>query len=549
MLWQKDANNIYVNLCQEDIELRVFERARESFGSEIRPTKSNDQAYKHRNAGNLFFSTNQWLDAIESYNTSLCFAEIHSEHMGLAYANRSACFLHLKMYDKCLADIRLAMQANYPQQLMPKLVRRKAVCLEQIERNGQPSVFEPELSFEADEKFSCMANVLKIQQNEEFGRHIIATSDIGVGKVILKEEAFVPSACNKYKLCDTCRKYNVNLIPCGGCTTVLFCAGPCEQNSYHRVQCGIKIVTQEFANDQQMQMLRSILMAVIEFPNTDDLMKFVEAAIGSDPREILDSMSDAKSKYRAFLKLMFDRRTTEKETFPTQILFVYKTLRNHRLIRPKFSSKQHRRFLMHLIGHHLCVIQCNTGGIVYSMISPYNISQDMSENLSIIMNYINHSCAPNVMIISFHNFNVCITLRPIKTGDQLFIFYFRNDPVKHNTVNRQTYLQDIFKFHCNCERCLTLPSPPELKEMKSDECYRYLRKYGNPMNCCARFEGNTRVLVMCSCIHTAKPDPKLVQEKCLEFLNKYGRLSWTAELGFVINCFEKSLKDQFKQKE
>lgn len=549
MLWQKDANNIYVNFCQEDFEERTFERANLLLGCPISPTKSNSYSFKNRNIGNAFYLTQKWYEAIKAYNISLCFAENGTDHISLAYGNRSACFLQLKMYDKCIADIQLAIQAGFPDRLLAKLEARRATCLEQIESNGQSAADEPELSFEADDNLACMANVLQIQRNGEYGRHIIAKSDIGVGKVILMEQAFIPSISDKYKRCETCWKSDVNLIPCTKCTSVLFCPGRCEQNPTHEIQCGMRIIDDDSMNDQQVQLVRSILIAIHEFSSPDDLMNFVEAAIASDRKEIPASLSDTESRYRAFLKLSFDRKTIVKDVFPTQVCFVYKTLMKHRAIKSKFSSKKYRRFLMHLIGQHLCTIQCNTGALMFNNKSAFNISQVMTENLSILVNYINHSCAPNVTIMSIDDRNVCVTLRPIKQGDQLFVSYFRNDVMQHNTINRQQYLRDICDFHCKCERCVpsSTMDPSGLEKMKSDPCYQYVRKNTNAMNCCTRYGRNERVLVMCSCSKNKKRDAIKTVEKSTEFLNRYGHMPWTTELDFVVNCFEKALKDQIDE--
>lgn len=85
--------------------------------------------------------------------------------------------------------------------------------------------------------------------------------------------------------------------------------------------------------------------------------------------------------------------------------------------------------------------------------------------------------------------------------------------------------------------------PKELEQMKSDACYRYVRKNGNTMNCCTRFGLDSIVLGLCSC----NSNLKIMLEKCVEFLSKYCQITWTPELGFVVNCYEKALKDQFEQ--
>lgn len=550
MLWQKQTDGIYVNICQEDLELMIFEKRNFFDGIPVPPKKRNGESLIYRQLGNIQFANKQWLYAIKSYNLSLCYAEIGSEHTSLAYGNRSACFLHLNMFDECIADIELAIKANVPARLLPKLEKRRANCLEQIKKGvDRPTGLERQLSFDEDPNYPGLANVLRMGVSNKYGRQISATSDIGAGKIVITEKAFVTKSDGKYNRCDTCWKSNVNLVPCPGCASALFCTGQCENNRYHQIQCGMRIVDDESINDQQMQLVRSLLIGILEFSNVERLMEFVELAVQIDPNEIPVSLLDNKSKYRAFLKLSFDRKTMVKESFPTQICFVYKTLLNHRAIKTKFSSKRHRRFLMHLIGHHLCVVQCNTGALMYNTESPFNIAQAMTENLCPLVSYINHSCVPNVCIISCEDQNLCITIRPIKAGDQLFVTYFRNDSLKHSTANRQKFLQDICEFDCDCERCMATSTvlPQELlDELKTDVQYQYVRKYGNRMNCCSRMN-DIRVLTLCSCSKTTGGDTKKIQDNCVSLIDKFGQFKCAPEVDFIVRCLSKALLDQFER--
>ncbi|XP_037051361.1 SET and MYND domain-containing protein DDB_G0273589-like [Bradysia coprophila] len=546
MLWQKQTNGIYVNICQEDLEERIFERTQFTFGIPSAPKKSNDRSVAFRKLGNIQFANKQWLHAIKSYNLSLCFAETGTEHISLAYGNRSACFLQLNMFDECIADIELAIKADFPARLLPKLEKRKAHCLEQIQNDvGRSDEFKCQLSFEENPNYPGMANVLKLEVSEKYGRQITATSDIGTGKFLIAEKAFLTKSDGKCNRCDTCWKSNVNLVPCSRCSDALFCS-QCKENSQcHNIQCGMRVVDNESINDQQMQLVRSLLMGIFEFPNVEMLRQFVEQAVQSDPNEIPESLRDTKAKYRAFLKLSFDRKTMLKESFPTQICFVYKTFLNHRAIRPKFSTKQHRRFLMHLIGHHLCVVQCNTGALMYNAESPFSISQAMTENLSPIVSYINHSCVPNLCIIACDDRNVCISLRPIKTGDQLFVTYFRNDSLKHCTADRQKFLRDICEFDCDCERCVVTSTVPQelIDELKMDVRYQYVRKYGRTNGCCGR---DARVLYLCSCSKTFGRDAKKIRDNCVPLLDKFGQIKCAPELDLIAKSLEDVLIDQFE---
>lgn len=191
LLWQKESKDsgLYVNIFKDIFTkdhdfhskmIAVSEATANLAGLKIKE-KNNTKSSYYRKMGNKKLEKEEWLDAMSLYNQSLCYAEIDSENVSLAYANRSACFFHLKMYDKCLVDIDLAKQAN-PMNLMPDLDKRHKDCLQLME------TFESEdkLSYEADKRFPGMANVLEIRCDKRFGRHIIAK----VNKIVMEMVAY-----------------------------------------------------------------------------------------------------------------------------------------------------------------------------------------------------------------------------------------------------------------------------------------------------------------------------------------------------------------------
>lgn len=121
-------------------------------------SKDNSESTKLRQLGNTKIKEADWYYAMTYYNQSLRYAEIGTENVSLAYANRSLCFLKLEMYDECLIDIKLAIEAKYPQRLMPKLEERREFCLkQQISGTKLAKIEVPQLDFEADKNFPGMA--------------------------------------------------------------------------------------------------------------------------------------------------------------------------------------------------------------------------------------------------------------------------------------------------------------------------------------------------------------------------------------------------------
>lgn len=534
MLWQKQKG-IYENICENKNGNSTIEEQYSSLKSMgwMKPEmKNNDKSKMCRNLGNMLFRSNSWFDAMECYNESLSQAENGTENISLAYANRSACFLNFGMYDKCLVDIELAKRAGYPAKSMPKLDQRKKECLEMMKKSDQVPTIEATLDYESDKRFPCMANVLQIERNDEFGRMVTAKCDIPAGKIVLIEKAFMMSYINsKQRRCSTCLKSHTNLVPCKKCTLALFCSGKCEENRFHRYECGLRMSKEDHINHIQMDVYRSILTALEIFPNVKDLIRFVEEAVHpKNVTKIPEKLSDDSSKYEAFLQLWNSGSEDRFNMLATYT--VYRMLLNQPTIKKKFLSVKHQRFLMNLVGHHSCIIQCNSGALVRAADDDC-FTRDTTEPQTFIANYMNHSCAPNVDVVPVDDHKFCVTIRPIKKGEQLQLSYFRNDPKRliFDTRLRQKQLKIMCGFECECEQCcLEFPSAAEQKAMKSDQLLLYIRQQEGDLQ---KYDGT---------------EIRNLMNKCVEFLNKYGRMKWAQELGEVGQKHIELLAHKYRKK-
>lgn len=280
-------------------------------------TKSNEISLKKRKDGNKAFQEREWTVAMEKYNESLCHAKIGSKHVSLAYANRSACFFNMKKYNECLVDIQLAKENGYPEDLMAKLDTRKADCLRLIAEGAQVNDdFGMKLSFESDTKFPCMANVVSIKRDDKGKLSLVANTDIDVGKTIAIEKAFTTCLYTRFGWrCILCLKQNSNLVPCKTCNVAMFCHDECENSPLHSFECGLKCAGHYYVFFSLMNEIRTVIKVVNMFPSIDELMKFVEEAVTTDPNELPDTLQDEKSQYRAYLKLPYGESFAHTDLF------------------------------------------------------------------------------------------------------------------------------------------------------------------------------------------------------------------------------------------
>lgn len=464
-LWQKDSNDPHA--CFTDI-LRNPKSKRNLFPSPIfnepesaqfmkLPTKFGhkniESAIEYREVGDVAFMLKQWLDAKKWYNQSLCHAEKGTPHLAAVYAKRAQCFFILKMYRKCWIDLNLAEKSGLPPQLLPQLERHKQSCRAMMNRNSESDIgIEPMLSFPAHRNFPEMANALEIACNNEFGRHIVAKQSLDVGQIVLIEEAFVSTSSEYYEKCCICLTGDSNMVPCPSCTKAMLCKD-CVHSRLHQVECELHCTLNLNEFPWLFKVVRSILNAVTLFSTTDEMMQFVANSLSSSELRAPETIVDRKSKYRAFLQLL-NKPIFKPELIPaaTQL---HTAILGHKMIGSAFNLLKHRRFLSHLIMHHICVIQ------KFGIKTNDNGNNGCVEITTPIASYFNHSCAPNAAKFLVGNTVIVVVMRPIKQGQQLFVSYC---DVLKGCNDRQLALISEFDFRCKCERCVPVFWTSEIQQ-------------------------------------------------------------------------------------
>lgn len=534
MLWQKESNKdeaLYVNIFELSGNRRSCELVYEKVAQVAKPVtmmeKNDEKSLMRRNVGNDFFKQHQsWIDAMEMYNDSLRFATNGSEAMGIAYANRSSCFLRMDMYKECLLDIELAEKNGCPDRLMPKLEERKAKCLKYIDMDAERDHFGHKLSFASHQEFPGISNVLDIEQDVN-GPVFVAKEDIDVGQTIAVVDSFHKYLFMRYgSRCNICLKSKTNLIPCPKCTVAMFCFEGCQLSFLHKCECGLSCGGNTFNNRMRMKDVRGILMAIQIFPNVDDLMTFVEKAINSDPNEV-PALANELSKYRAFLKLPCCSTDDTDKQFIEVIYVLSRLIKTIPGMESKFSSPKHSRFLSHLIGQHVKISTDNTLQVIAQF--PSHLDQDdvtFYGQTGLFDKYFGHSCEPNTLKADCDGKTVCISIRPIKRGERLL--QSNSMDLFQSKKQRQDYLWDLKRIVCNCPRCDGLSASPQQREqIVRDPDYSYILS-------------EDRVLHL-----NEKERIQAVLRRCETFMKKFGRLNWCHEFGMILGVYMKLLHNTF----
>ncbi|XP_031619234.1 SET and MYND domain-containing protein 4-like [Contarinia nasturtii] len=512
-LWKKETPGRKSNYI--DLFPRLFPARLDQLAQKLRSDngeKNNTISTELRLEGNDLFRSNEFVKAMDFYSASLCFAEIGTENVALVYANRSSCFLSLKMYEKALIDIELAKQTNYPDRLLPKLEERRAKCLRLMETEIiEQSQFEPKLSFQPHDRFNCLANVLDIKYNDQFGRFVAATADIDVGKTIMVEQNFASVSIDDERMtCTNCMKINANFIACPHCIGVMYCNIECmQQDAIHELVCG---QFQSIAGSIKLY-IKTILIAIQLFESVDRLIEFVENAMKAGSNDVPETVIDTKSQYRLYLTLHSEFCTEDQNDLFVDAQKIYITLQSAPAIKNRFNTLRKQRFLQHLICQHLLVTARNR--------FQYTSDQLKVTDIAPMGCIFNHSCAPNVFNDVINDKAVFITIRPVRKGEQLFISYL-GENASNSTDNRQMSLLEDFGFVCECDKCQPHCSHVDQAKMKCDSHFTYVEQSYK-----TAFEDKIQRIAL--------------KEACIEFLQKYGHLPWSDEINLVMLCYLKWL--------
>ncbi|KAG5899711.1 hypothetical protein JTB14_030102 [Gonioctena quinquepunctata] len=256
--------------------------------------KNIEVAQKAKTNGNSYFSKEDYINALRSYNIGIVICPQNSvqsrELLTILISNRSAAYFELKEYKRVFNDIDYLLEiGDYPTHLKYKIWLRKAKCydalqnerlsaeayneaivsiknsrldektiqskIEEIEKTRKQKcqtapkhelvpAFQEEI-FVGGREYIAADEKINFEQDNYQGRYATANEDISVGTVIIEENPHCAVVDNKHCLsnCQYCFAAIDQPIACPTCANVIFCSTICERlanKSFHRVECSIQ---------------------------------------------------------------------------------------------------------------------------------------------------------------------------------------------------------------------------------------------------------------------------------------------------------------------
>ncbi|KAJ6635795.1 SET and MYND domain-containing protein 4 [Pseudolycoriella hygida] len=445
--------------------------------------KSDKRSGELRADGNVFYIKRQFFDALLKYNESLCYAEVDTENAGLVYANRSAVYFEMKLFDKAIKNIELAKLHKYPEKNFEILDRRATKCNEM--KGDRDTTSDPwnlfKLTYPANKAVPFIADCLELKESEKYGRHIITNKPLKVGDVVSIETPFcsvllseskfveVPPA-NIYQRCSNClQDSTLDLIPCSTCTKAMFCSQECLETSYkryHRYEC--PVMDELLSSGSVHIALRLFFIALSTF---DGSIETVEKFFGENERKpttVFDVVSSSSENEKNRTRLLaITSLMASKKLF--SLHQHGRILSNH----PRLKSvwEFHQEFIESFIQKLCRISDLNFHGIFGGSLQereqnqktlPNDLQQSIGTGSLLFASLVNHSCVNNLLRTCVQGKVIYVVCRPVPNGAQLFDCYKTNF-MKQRKAERQARLFKDFGFPCDCEACaLNFPSPPAL---------------------------------------------------------------------------------------
>lgn len=453
-----------------------------------------------RSKGHKFFSDGFFINAIDTYNEALCFAE--RDGLGDIYADRAECLFRMNLPEECLKSIEMAQSGPCSESYAQSLATMTVQCQERLKELAKP---EPRMrlriTLPGNEKIPFMADCLKLRTSEQFGRYTITDRDLKVGDVVMAEKPaqIVLSPEMRYRRCSYCTSGEKRhaLFPCATCTNALYCSEECQKtawNDSHRFECKLsenfieKSAKHGTAHEVQGAIehyamgMRCLFVGTSVYGGVREFKGYLDQYLDSDlnPFDLDYTNRDRKKETLVLTKYHFQDDFLE-ESRVQQVMKRMAEIVNLLIKTNTFEEEitdDLVDFLLMTLYRYTVMAIINCYGKIVSM-PQQNDPQLIHVHFQLTMAMVNHSCAANVRRLQQPGEQVLVVVRPIKAGEQLFDTYvYGVTYATTSTQERQDYFWDNYAFRCSCDACKEdYPTARSLEFKKGLQMPRPLSEY------------------------------------------------------------------------
>lgn len=448
----------------------------------MRVMKNNEVAEKHFLLAEANQRKEKFSEALENFNLCLCHAPAGSIFIYASLINRSKIYYNAKQYRCALDNLNWAQEIKFfddKSNGCDDLWEMVKICKEEILRAPIPprSMDFFELTLPVNEKVPFISACLELKENAVYGRYFTTNKDLNPGDVLVAEEPFYKvieeKVCHR-RCCICCSTNLYSLIQCGNCSRAMFCSNQCKNSAIHARECKTSAEGEAESMDtlEEHLLQRMFYQAIDVCGSIDQLKRLVLSE--TEEKTILD----------------FDFRHTNDEVNKRKIILAVSGL-DKRDPGSAEAYSRYRKVIDRLITEtgatndflNDYLIKCLQSLTVNFFHFQWDASDDAEAKgfaLCTLAAFFSHSCDPNIEKVDVDNKFIFVARKPIKAGEQLNMCYDRYNFMKYSLAERQRYLNDVYKFKCNCTACVNDYSMYsfnfDVSELKIDEAKEKYRK-------------------------------------------------------------------------
>ncbi|XP_064093456.1 SET and MYND domain-containing protein 4-like [Macrobrachium nipponense] len=551
---QKNLEEMFASVW--DLEERLG-----NFPSTLVPSmKSEEKANKLRVLGDRFYGEGKLEMALSLYNMSLMIAPHPRLNKNLAscvgqnrenescnstyidpamysgtpegkcraladgFASRAIVLFNLKLHDKSLEDIELALGYGCSEELYTKLVlmreeqqmtmSRLKNTTERIRRGNDhdqniklghaesplasedsraedhispfktlltyiprppPSLAEPSASAPS------LSSAVRVAMTPSSGRGLIATRDIYPGEVLVVDKAYSVGLDNEElsTYCLSCLRLCLIPLPCPGCSEVVFCSELCRQtglSNEHWIEC--KVLSTLIDMNVPSTYYPHKMLKSLTYSHVTDILKKLQEEEHEQPQQLAGFSKEgvySSSSYQAVRHLCTNKEKFSPEFLLRQCKYAY--------VFTKLLEMSGRFFIsddgepLEYIGRgdfittgavlltHILMIHSNQ----FTISDQNKASKQIGSGLFLTASLVNHSCYQSTTRYMCGRNLVLVARRPIQAGEEVTGTY-TTDFSRRSLPMRRAILS---KYHidCNCIACAyQWPTYDHLPKFRCIEC-------------------------------------------------------------------------------
>lgn len=394
--------------------------------------KNSDLAKHYQSEATKCLAQKKPFEALYLFNKMVALVDYTSVGSPMNYAFRSSLLSNLDRWEESLEDIELALTSDHLSvEFTERLLQLKDEAIEEVEKQQEisegsqtPFSYTPTVK-ENTKRLPKVANFIRLETSKKKGRRVLAKRDIPTGSIVAIARPFSHRLLpiRNYTRCHNCLSRNhLRLIPCGFCTTSMYCGSDCMmegRRTFHNIECPIVDFLDRALNLDELLILRMTLKAVSCFSTIAELRNFMHNECQSHS-DALNPIAKYYTEDQKALHQILRLRTSElvrdgPEVFRRATLTAVLTIMliRHTKMKDLLQAPKDEEFFIELMMRMAFIADLNTRNLK-------NLRGDIyAKGVFPLPSLFNHSCAANVDRFAYKDELVLLTCRKISAGEEL----------------------------------------------------------------------------------------------------------------------------------